>query len=79
MILSDFLSRQKQDDSNPHEIIPILFNIQNKQQSRYHIIVEREEGKYLVQTRLHAKSSAISLPEVHSINKGIDPNIRLEK
>ena len=27
MILSDFLSRQKHDDSNPHEIIPILFNM----------------------------------------------------
>ena len=27
MILSDFLSRQKHDDSNPHEIIHILFNM----------------------------------------------------
>ena len=27
MILSDFLSRQKHDDSNPHEMIPILFNL----------------------------------------------------
>ena len=27
MILSDFLSRQKNDDSNPHEIIPISFNM----------------------------------------------------
>ena len=26
MILSDFLSRQKNDDSNPHEILPISFN-----------------------------------------------------
>ena len=29
MILSDFLSRQKHDDSNLHKIIPILFNMQN--------------------------------------------------
>ena len=29
MILSNFLSRQKQDDSTPQEIIPISFNIQN--------------------------------------------------
>ena len=28
MALSDFLSRQIEDDSNPHEIIPISFNIQ---------------------------------------------------
>ena len=27
MILSDFLSRQKNNDSNPHEIIPISFNM----------------------------------------------------
>ena len=29
MVLSDFLSRQKHDDSNPHEIIPISFNMYN--------------------------------------------------
>ena len=27
MILSDFLSTQKHDDSNPHEIIPISFDM----------------------------------------------------
>ena len=27
MVLSDFLSRQKNKDSNPHEIIPIFFNM----------------------------------------------------
>ena len=27
MILNDFLSRQKHDDSNPHKIIPISFNM----------------------------------------------------
>ena len=29
MILSDFLSRQTHDNSNPHEIIPISFNMYN--------------------------------------------------
>ena len=28
MVLGDLLSRQKHDDSSPHEIIPILFNMQ---------------------------------------------------
>ena len=79
MILSDFLSRQKHDDSNPHEFIPISFNMQNVLQTRYYIIGEREQGKYLVQTRSQAKSSGIILPDVHGIDKGIDPNIRLEK
>ena len=60
MILSDFLSRQKHDDSNPHEIIPISFNMQYILQSKYCNIGEEKVGEYLVQTRLQAKSSGIS-------------------
>ena len=33
VVLSDFLSRQRHDDSNPHEIILILFNMQSILQS----------------------------------------------
>ena len=29
MVLSDFLSRQKMDDSNPHEIIPLSFTLKS--------------------------------------------------
>ena len=29
MVLSDFLSRQKIDDSDPHEIIALSFNMRN--------------------------------------------------
>ena len=79
MVLSDFLSRQKNDNINPHEIIPISFNMQNILQTRYYNIDEKEQGIYLVQTRSQTKYSGIILPEVHGINKGIDPNIRLEK
>ena len=39
------------------------------------IIGERQQGNYLVQTRSQAKSSGIILPEIHGIDKGIDPNI----
>ena len=53
--------------------------MQNILQSRYYNINEREEGKYLIQTRSQAKSSGITLPEVHVIDKGMDPNIRLEE
>ena len=67
MILSDFLSRQKQDDSNPYEIIPISFHMQNILESRYCNISVREEGRYLVQTRSQAKFSGITLPEVHGV------------
>ena len=79
MILRDFLSMQKHDNSNPHEIIPILFNIQNVLQIRYHSIGEKEQGKYLVQTRSQAKSNVTILPEVYGIDKGIDSNIGPEK
>ena len=78
MILSDFLSRQKHDNSNPHEIIPISFNMQNISHSEYYNIGKGREGKYLVQTRLQVECSGISLPEVSGIGKGLDSNILLE-
>ena len=53
MILSDFLSRQIEDDSNPHEIIPISFNIREILQENYHSIVS---DTYKVQTRAQAKA-----------------------
>ena len=36
MILSDFLSRQTHGDSNPHEIIPISFNMCNALYEKYY-------------------------------------------
>ena len=39
MVLSDFLSRQNNDDSNPHEIIPISFNMHNVLQVIYYNVV----------------------------------------
>ena len=35
--------------------------------------------KYLVQTHSQARSSRSKLPEVHGIEKGLNPNLRLEK
>ena len=53
MILSDFLSRQIEDDSNPHETIPISFNIREILQENYHNIIS---DTYKVQARLQAKA-----------------------
>ena len=53
--------------------------MQNVLYTRYYNISEREQEIYLVQTRLQAKSSGITLPEIHGIDKGIHPNIRPEK
>ena len=36
MVLSDFLSRQKTDDSNPHELIPILFMLRNQVDNHFY-------------------------------------------
>ena len=55
MILSDFLSRQIEDDSNPHEIIPISFNIWDILQENYdHMVMDT----YNVQMRAQAKAQA---------------------
>ena len=38
MVLSDFLSRQKHDNSNSHEIIPISFNMCQVLHEKYYDI-----------------------------------------
>ena len=37
------------------------------------------DDEYLVQTLSQARSSGIKLPEVHGIEKGLNPNLRPEK
>ena len=77
MILSDFLSRQETDKSDPHEIIPISFDMKAILNDRYYN-VEEEEGKYLVQTCSQTKDSGIKVPEVHGAKIGVDLNLRPE-
>ena len=86
MILIDFLSQQKNDNSNPSEIIPISFH-------NYKIVEENRNlgkgnnmtknmsahEKYLIQMHSQAKSSGTRLPEVHGVQKELDPNLRPEK
>ena len=48
MILSNFVSRQRNDNSNPHQILLISFNMQGILQSRYYNLGKRNLGKYLV-------------------------------
>ena len=36
MVLSDFLSRQKMDDSNPHKLIPILFTLRSQVDNHFY-------------------------------------------
>ena len=77
MILSDFLSRQKHNNSNPHEIIPIPFNMTSILHNRYYNVGNLE--KYLVHTQSQAQSSGIKLLEVHGVNKCLNLNMQPEK
>ena len=68
MVLSNFLSRQRNDDSNPYEIIPISFTLKSLAHDHFYQfnsmneISEMETNKYLIQTRSQAKSSGIKVP-----------------
>ena len=63
MILSDFLSRQTHVDSDPHDIIPISFNMHSMLHERYYKIETKE--RYFIQTCLQTKSNGVVLPEAH--------------
>ena len=75
MVLSDFLSRQKLDDSNPHEIIPISFSLRNVLHKSYYRLgslkklIDSRKDNYMVQTRAQDKSSGVKLLEVHGAKK----------
>ena len=80
MILSDFLSQQKNDDSNPSEIIPISFNTYSILEDNRNIDIDKDnDGKYLIQTCYQAKTSSTKLLEVHGIRKELNPKLRPEK
>ena len=77
MILSDFLSRQRVDRSNPHEIIPISFDMKAISKEKYYSVVN--ECRYLVQTCCsQVKDKGIKLPKVHGVDEGVDPDIKSE-
>ena len=77
MILSDFLLRQTHDNSYPHDIIPISFNMHNTLHEKYYHIETKD--RYLVQMCLKTKSSGIMLPEVHGLKKTLDTNLLPEE
>ena len=80
MILSDFLSCQKNDDSDPSEIIPISFNAYDiLEENRDIEICKKNEEKFLIQMHSQAKESGTKLLEVHGVRKVLDPNLRPEK
>ena len=77
MILSHFLSRQTHDTSNPHEIIPISFNMYKTLYETYYRIGPTD--KYLVQMQSQMRATGVNLPEVHGTRKMIVTNMPIEK
>ena len=78
MVLSEFLSRQKIENSDTNEIILISFNMRSVLQDKYYSL-DGEKEKYMVQTRSQMKASGVQLPEVHASGKGLDPHKIPEK
>ena len=74
MVLSDFLSRQNSNDSNPHEIIHKSFNMHKVLEENYNKI-----DSCLGQTRSYTQSSGVKLPEVYGVRKNLDPNMKPER
>ena len=62
MILNDFLSQQKNEDSDPSEIIPISCNAYGiLEENRDIDICEKNEEKFLIQMHSQAKTSGTKL------------------
>ena len=78
IILSYFLSQQKNDDSNPNKIIPISFDMYRVLEDNFYL-ENFCADKYLIQMQSQAKSRGIKLLEVHGVRKNLDPTQRPEK
>ena len=67
MILANYLSRNHHDDEDPAELIPVSFCK----------IIDIDE--FCVSTRASVKASGEKVPEVHGVEKELDPHIMPEQ
>ena len=76
MILSDYLSRHRQKDLDPGELIPISFCCLKT----YRGFIDDKIGEeiFCVKTRASAKASGEIVGEVHGADKPLDPNYKPE-
>ena len=76
MILSDYLSRHRQKDLDPSELIPISFCCLKT----YRSIIDDRIGEeiFCIKTRASAKASGETVGEVHGADKPLDPNYKHE-
>ena len=76
MILADYLSRHRNKDLDPSELIPISFCCLSVLRS----LLETKYGLevYNIGTRSSTKASGEKPPEVHGADKPLDPNLKPE-
>ena len=76
MILSDYLSRHRQKDLDPNELIPISFCCLKA----YRSFIDDKIGEeiFCVKTRASAEASGETVGEVHGADKPLDPNYKPE-
>ena len=77
MILSDILSRQTHDTSDPYEIIPISFTMYKTLHEVYY--KDDLTDRYIVQMQSQTKAAGVKLPEVHGARKTIQIHSSIEK
>ena len=76
MILSDYLSRHRQKNLDPSELIPISFCCLKT----YRSIIDNRIGEeiFCIKTRASAKASGETVGEVHGADKPLDHNYKPE-
>ena len=76
MIFSDYLSRHRQKDLDPSELIPISFCCLKV----YRSFIDDRIGEeiFCIKTRSSAKASGEQVGEVHGADKPLDPNYKPE-
>ena len=76
MILSDYLSRHRQKDLDPSELIPISFCCLKT----YRSIIDDRIGEeiFCIKTRASTKAPGETVGEVHGADKPLDPNYKPE-
>ena len=76
MILSDYLSRHRQKDLDPSELMPISFCCLKT----YRSIIDDRIGEeiFCIKTRASVKASGETVGEVHGADKPLDPNYKPE-
>ena len=76
MILSDYLSRHRQKDLDPSELIPISFCCLKT----YRSIIDDRIGEeiFCIKTRASARASGETVGEVHGADKPLDSNYKPE-